>query len=68
MRKKIDVSRRDFLKGSLVVGGTGLALGIAGCAPKVGTPTPEATQAPAVSTESINHIRLPICMLIVSRR
>ena len=43
MRKKIDVSRRDFLKGSLVVGGTGLALGMAGCAPKVAeTPVPGA--------------------------
>jgi fumarate reductase flavoprotein subunit len=35
MTKKIDISRRDFLKGSLVVGGTGLALSIAGCSPKV---------------------------------
>jgi fumarate reductase flavoprotein subunit len=38
----IDVSRRDFLKGSLIVGS---AMGIAGCAPKVGTPTPEAAPA-----------------------
>ena len=46
MRKKIDVSRRDFLKGSLVVGGTGLALGMVGCAPKVAeTATPLAPTA-----------------------
>ncbi len=35
-------SRRDFLKGSLVAGGAGLALGVAGCAPKVAeTPVAE---------------------------
>ncbi len=33
-RKTSDVSRRDFLKGSLVVG-SGLVVGIAGCTPKV---------------------------------
>jgi hypothetical protein len=44
-KSMIDVSRRDFLKGSLIVGS---AMGIAGCAPKVGTPTPEA--APASET------------------
>jgi fumarate reductase flavoprotein subunit len=31
---KTNKSRRDFLKGSLVAGGAGLALGVAGCAPK----------------------------------
>ena len=36
-------SRRDFLKGSLVAGGAGLALGVTGCTPKVAeTPAPEA--------------------------
>lgn len=42
-------SRREFLKGSLIVGGSGLALGVAGCAPKVtGTETP----IPPVVTDS----------------
>lgn len=43
MKNKVDISRRNFLKSSLVVGGTGLALGMVGCAPKVaGTDVPAA--------------------------
>jgi len=42
-KKTIDASRRNFLKGSLIVGS---AMGIAGCAPKVATEkTPPAVQA-----------------------
>ena len=34
-KKSVDLSRREFLKGSLVVGGSGIVLSVAGCAPKV---------------------------------
>ena len=34
-KNQVDQSRREFLKGSLVAGGAGIALGVAGCAPKV---------------------------------
>ncbi len=40
-KKPTNVSRRDFLKKSLVVSGSGIALSLAGCAPKVATPAPE---------------------------
>lgn len=49
MKKKVDISRRNFLKSSLVVGGTGLALGMAGCAPKVVDPSAPAEAAEAGS-------------------
>jgi len=37
---KTNQSRRDFLKGSLLAGGAGLALGVTGCAPKVAETPP----------------------------
>lgn len=47
-------SRREFLKGSLVAGGAGLALGVTGCSPKVAE-TP-AVEAP---TESPSFLKAP---------
>jgi hypothetical protein len=52
MKKKVDISRRNFLKSSLVVGGTGLALGMAGCAPKVADQAATAEAASAASAAS----------------
>ena len=49
MKKKVDISRRDFLKGSLVVGGTGLTLGMVGCTPKVVDLPVESTAIPATN-------------------
>lgn len=46
-KKKTDQSRREFLKGSLVIGGSGIVMGLAGCAPKVA-----ATEVPASATEA----------------
>lgn len=54
MKKKVDISRRNFLKSSLVVGGTGLAMGVAGCAPKVADPSAPAeaaSSAPLVNVD-----------------
>ena len=49
---KTNQSRRDFLKGSLVAGGAGLALGVTGCAPKVAE-TP-AGESPASGPSFLN--------------
>ncbi len=62
MKKKVDISRRNFLKSTLVVGGSGLALGLTGCAPKVADPASTAvvgevaettTAAPLAASELI---------------
>lgn len=53
MKKKVDISRRNFLKSSLVVGGTGIALGMAGCAPKVADPAAPAASGEAAIAESV---------------
>ncbi len=60
MKKKVDISRRDFLKSTLVVGGSGLALGLTGCAPKVADQVADpaansaaGTQTPIAATELI---------------
>ena len=45
-------SRRDFLKGSLLAGGAGLALGVTGCTPKVAE-TP-AVETPATGLSFLN--------------
>ena len=52
MKKKIDISRRNFLKSSLVVGGTGLAMGMAGCAPKVAEPAAAGEPTTAAGSEA----------------
>ncbi len=54
-KNQVDQSRREFLKGSLVAGGAGIALGVAGCAPKVeGTPVaqPGGAEGGAVTGEA----------------
>ena len=48
MKKKVDISRRDFLKSSLIVGGSGIAMSLTGCAPKVvDSDTVSETSSPA---------------------
>ncbi len=53
-KNKINQSRRDFLKGTLVAGGAGLALGVAGCTPKV-----VETQAPIEAASSAPSFLTP---------
>lgn len=48
------ISRRDFLKGASTGAAGVAAIGIlGGCAPKVGTPVPEATQEPSAPIETL---------------
>ncbi len=48
MNKKVNQSRRDFMKGSLVAGGAGITMGLVGCTPKVAeTPAPEVAAEPS---------------------
>jgi succinate dehydrogenase/fumarate reductase flavoprotein subunit len=49
MKKQVDLSRRNFMKGAALATGAGI---LAGCAPNVGTPAPEVTQ-PTESTTVI---------------
>jgi hypothetical protein len=47
MSKKVDLSRRNFMKGAALATGAGI---LAGCAPKVATtPVPSATEAPVAA-------------------
>lgn len=59
-KKKVNLSRREFLKGSLVVGGSGVLLGIAGCTPKVGTQAP--TTGPGGGTGAAAEIKSTGCV------
>lgn len=55
-KKSVNVSRRNFLKGSLIVGGSGIALGITGCAPKVATPTAESAAGTGTSASTTDWL------------
>ncbi|MCE1255481.1 MAG: FAD-dependent oxidoreductase [Anaerolineae bacterium] len=56
MVKKVDISRRNFLKSALVVGGSGIAMGVAGCTPKVAATPAEGEAKPEASTASVDWL------------